>query len=90
MRSRHLCLLLTVIACLTISGCAEVTVGPRTEIHYVIVKAGQPIRILDNVKVHGERLDGAGMTEIDLGGWIAMPPEHWDVIKALLPKPKDP
>lgn len=59
------------------SGCS---IGPTTEVRYVIVHPGQPIRILENVSATGERMDGAGPTTVDLGGWIAMPPDHWTVI----------
>ncbi len=86
MRSRQLCLPLLMIASSVISGCAEVTIGPRVETHYVIVKPGQPIRILENKTVRGERLDGAGVADIDIGGWVAMPPEHWEVINKMLVK----
>lgn len=86
MKPRHLSLLLIAIVCSMISGCAEVTVGPRVETRYVIVKAGQPIRILENHRVKGERLDGGGVADLDIGGWVAMPSEHWQQVKALLPK----
>lgn len=67
--------ILTII--LMLAGC---TLGPTTEVRYVIVHPGQPIRILDPLSATGERLDGGGTATIDLGGWVAMPPDHWEVI----------
>ncbi len=64
-----------------LSGC---TLGPVEETRYVIVHAGQPIRILTNESATGERLDGAGVASFDIGGWVAMPPDHWETIKTIL------
>lgn len=64
-----------------LSGC---TLGPTVETRYVIVHPGQPIHILQSVTATGERLDGAGPAEFDLGGWVAMPPDHWTTIKGIL------
>jgi hypothetical protein len=84
---RHLLILSAMMSCVVLSGCGEVTIGPRTEIRTVIVKPGQPVRILENVKVRAERMDGSpGQTEVDVGGWVAMPPEHWAALKAILEK----
>jgi hypothetical protein len=66
---------------LTMSGC---TIGPTVETRYVVVHPGQPIRILSTVTANGERLDGAGVAEFDISGWVVMPPDHWATIKALL------
>lgn len=76
------CLLLLTV-CWLISGCG-LTLGPTTEVRYVIVHPGQPIRLLENHSVRGERLDGAGVADQDIGGWVAMPPDHWAVIAAAL------
>lgn len=87
MKNPRLSLALLMAVSLSISGCGGVTLGPRVEIRYVIVKPGQPIRILENKTVRGERLDGEpGSAPIDIGGWIAMPPEHWDAVKERLEK----
>jgi hypothetical protein len=39
---------------------------------------------MKNVKVPGERLDGGGVVEHDVGGWVMMPPEHWAAVEKIL------
>lgn len=65
------------------TGC---TIGPTVEVRHVLIHPGQPLRILENVSATGERLDGGGVATHDLGGWVAMPPSHWQVIKGILDK----
>lgn len=65
------------------TGC---TIGPTVEVRHVLIHPGQPLRILENVTVTGERLDGGGQASHDLGGWVAMPPSHWAVIAGILEK----
>jgi hypothetical protein len=76
-------LALLALALLTLPAC---TIGPTVETRYVIVHPGQPVRILQGVTVTGERLDGGGPATLDIGGWIAMPPDHWAIIAGLIRK----
>lgn len=48
----------------------------------MIVHPGQPLRVMESVTVKGERLDGGGIAEHDVSGWVMMPPDHWDLISA--------
>ena len=76
-----------------ILGCAF---GPKTETHHVLIKPGVPVRILENRKLQArtlasKKVDGATITGVvsqDVGGWVAMPEEHWDVIERKLKEAK--
>lgn len=72
---------------LMLTGCV---IGPTVEVRHVLIHPGQPLRVLDNVTVSGERLDGGGAAEHDIGGWVVMPPDHWAAIKAIIEKGKTP
>ncbi len=90
MKNYLLTLVLSLMTCaLSVmqTGC---TIGPTVETRYVAIKPGQPIRILENRTVRGDRLDNAGVAEFDIGGWIAMPPEHWEAVKRSLEKGNQP
>ena len=73
---------------LILTGC---TIGPTVETRHVFIHPGQPLRVMTNVKVSGERLDGGGAVTHDVGGWVMMPPTHWAAVEAALkqaqPKP---
>ena len=70
--------LLMIILLMMILGC---TLGPQVKTKYVIVKPGLPVRVLENRVVRVKMLNGsADSVNQDIGGWIAMPPEHWDYI----------
>jgi hypothetical protein len=80
--------------CLLTSGCG-LSIGPQTNTEVVVLKAGVPVRILDNKTVRVrtlaaekvadvENAKGGGITKQDIGGWVAMPPEHWEVIEKKL------
>ena len=79
---------LMILACslLFVAGC-DVTLGPKVEKKTIIVQSGTGIEILDNVTVHGRvtasNADGS-YDEIkqDIGGWVAMHPNHWQSLKA--------
>jgi hypothetical protein len=63
-------------------GC-DLTLGPKVATRYVLVNPGIPVEILENKSVQCRILkdeDGAAVKQ-DIGGWIAMPPEHWNIIK---------
>ena len=69
-----------------LSGCG-VTVGPRVETQVVILRPGNPVRILENRKLKCQSMTGSeAMISQDVGGWVAMPPEHWDAVKRQLEK----
>ena len=75
--------LLTLICCGT-SGC-DITLGPKVKTVYVLVRPGKPLQILENVQARGRLLgDDGGTVEQDIGGWVAMPQEHWEAIKRTL------
>lgn len=77
MSRRPLFLLALATSCLLISAC---TIGPRVESRFVILKPGQPGTILENVTVPMSSLNGSEHSEQDIGGWVAMPPEHWNAV----------
>ena len=61
-----------------ISACAVKTV-------YTIMEPGRPGMILENVKVQFRQLASDGQSvQQDVGGWVAMPPAHWNEVKAAL------
>lgn len=75
------------LACVAmLAGCAGgVTLGPTIQREFILVKPGQPIRILSNATVRGQRTGDEAIVEKQaIGGWVAMPPEHWEVVKAQL------
>jgi hypothetical protein len=67
-----------------ISGC-DVTLGPKTEVKTIIVKPGSGVEVLSDVVVNARLLSGVdGNTDIfrqDIGGWIAVHPDHWQSVK---------
>lgn len=80
MKSRRLFLPILTISCFAISGCDGPTIGPRVETKTVIVYPGQPLQILSNVKVTGRRLADDDQVVQDIGGWVAMPREHFEAL----------
>jgi hypothetical protein len=83
---RRFLLAAVMLICLASSGCApSLRLGPETKTEYVLVKAGRPIVILKNTTVTGRVLDGTGQeVQQDVGGWIMMPPDHWDAVQRAL------
>ena len=67
-----------------LSACEGITLGPVVKREFILVRAGHPIQILSNVAVQGRRLDDDSIARVEIGGWIAMPPEHWEVVKGVL------
>ena len=65
-------------------GC-NLTLGPIVENKIIIVEPGVPIEILENKELDCRVLtDKDGETNVvkqDVGGWVAMPPAHWDTFK---------
>ena len=74
-------LLLIVIAFLLTLGCAGLTLGPRVATQTVIVGVGKPIQVLQTVTVKGRRLDSDVIVQQNIGGWVAMPYEHFQVLR---------
>lgn len=82
------CSLLLVILC----GC-DVTIGPKVGNNAIIVKAGTGIEVLDAAVVHAHLLkdakaedDGEKVFKQDIGGWIALHPDHWESVKNTIRK----
>lgn len=80
MKPSRLCLLVLMLACLAISACDGPTIGPRVETKTVVFYPGQPLQILENATVRGRRLGDDAQVEQDVGGWVAMPREHFDAL----------
>jgi len=74
---------LTTISCLTISACAGcngLTLGPTTKVEYVIVYPGQPVQVMENETVRVRTLSSNSVGKHDIGGWVAMPREHFEAL----------
>jgi len=68
------------------SGCG-LTLGPVTKTEYVLIHPGKPLTALENKTVRARVLDGTGdAVKQDIGGWIMLPPDHWEAIKKRLEK----
>ena len=86
-------LLAAMTTCCGSWGCG-LTVGPQTKVEYVIVQPGQPVRILENTVAKSRllRFEGDPMhagdppVQQDVGGWVAMPEEHWKAVQRALEK----
>lgn len=80
-----------ILACsilvLLLTGC-DITLGPKVEKKAIIVYPGVPVEILQAVKldchtlVKSEQEGEVDVFKQDVGGWVAMPPEHWKSLKA--------
>jgi hypothetical protein len=68
------------------SGCEPtVAIGPRVRDVYTLVHSGRPLQVLENTTVKGRVLEGSGdAVDQDVGGWIMMPPDHWETVKKSL------
>ncbi len=63
------------------------TLGPKTKTEVVVTHAGKPMKALANQKIRGQVLDTPhDPIEQDCGGWIFMPPDHWDFVQKELDK----
>lgn len=48
------------------------------------------MQALENTTVKGRLIDGSGKAvEQDVGGWIFMPPSHWELIKKEVEKAQE-
>lgn len=69
---------------LLLPGCGGLTLGPTIERKAIIVNAGVPIEVLENVEVEARVLGPDGPSETftqDIGGWITMHPSHYKTVK---------
>lgn len=78
---------LTILACslliLALSGCS-LTLGPVIEKRAIIIHSGVPIEIVQQIKVDCRVLKDKEESDIfkqDVGGWVAMHPDHWNTLK---------
>lgn len=80
---RAICVLLLALS----AGCGGLTIGPVVEKKAIIVHSGTGIEITEDVTVHGHALkpdDKEGPVdtfEVNVGGWIAVHPDHWAALK---------
>lgn len=75
--------LAAIIFLLPFSGCG-LTLGPTVEKKAIIVRAGTAIEIIEDEEVMARILTGDGNSDLfsqNVGGWIAMHPDHWDALK---------
>jgi hypothetical protein len=73
------------------SGCTIVVQQGKDVIveKYIIMHSGIPIEVLENTEVQGKALNNSsGCSTWDIGGWIAMPPEHWNDLNEVIGKLK--
>ena len=82
---RFILLLITICLCCLSWGCQGISLGPQVRTEYVVMHPGRPIQVLENTSVKGRVLDGSGdAVQQDVGGWVTMPPDHWDAVKRAL------
>jgi hypothetical protein len=67
------------------AGCQQVI-----ETKYVIVHPGSPMQATENQRLRGRTLAGDAIAEQDVGGWIMMPPDHWDALRRRLQEQAEP
>lgn len=81
------CLLFSVIL---VSGCG---LRPSETVTYITVSPGTPLQLLDvpagakgqDLMARGKDLKSDKVVEKQkINGWMAMPPDHWKVVKAKL------
>jgi len=75
-------IILILIMCCGISACSF-SVGPQVESRIAIMRPGDAMMITENIKVKGKLLKDpkAGEVKQDIGGWMAMPLNHWEIVK---------
>lgn len=68
--------------CSLLAGCSGLTLGPTVERQVIVVRAGTAIEVLDSVEVEARVLTEEGAVfQQNIGGWIAMHPDHWEAVK---------
>ena len=69
--------LMMTLACSMSLAC---TLGPRVRTEVVLVTPGRPLQVTQNVTVKGQILGTDQPVKQDIGGWIAMPRDHFDAL----------
>jgi hypothetical protein len=75
------------LACSALLFCAscDITLGPKIERKAIIVVSGVPVEILESraldCHVLSEKSGEINRFKQDVGGWVAMPPDHWKTLK---------
>lgn len=74
------CLLLIFAA-----GC-NLTLGPQIATNAIIVEPGVAVRLVENKTVkatllHPKTPEESRYFKQSVGGWIAFPPEHWEIVQ---------
>lgn len=67
-----------------VAGCGGLTLGPVIEKKAIIVRAGTGIEIVEQTAVEARVLNPDGPSDLfeqDIGGWIALHPDHWQAVK---------
>ncbi|HOR26867.1 MAG TPA: hypothetical protein PLG73_02465 [Candidatus Sumerlaeota bacterium] len=59
---------------------------PRVRTEVLIVKPGAPLTVVENVTVTGKLPGTDNFVRQDIGGWVAMPGEHFDALLDALDK----
>ena len=84
MTTRSFWVSLVSVLVLLLAGCSGLTIGPTVEKRLIVVKAGAPLQVTDQVNVHGRLLtadEKSDIIEVDIGGWVVMHPDHWEAVK---------
>lgn len=74
------------------SGCQNmVRIGPQEKETITVLHPGRPVRILRNVALEARPLNDEDGTpaNVDVGGWVAMPPDHWKEVTASIQRLND-
>ena len=75
---------------LLIVGCeiTPVQIGPQEKETITILHPGRPVVIERNYTVDARPLadQNAKPAKVDVGGWVAMPPDHWDAVQTRILK----
>lgn len=64
------------MASLAIAGCKGLTLGPTTQVEYVVVYPGDAAQVLENETVTVRNLKTGLVGKQNIGGWWVMPREH--------------
>lgn len=76
-------MLLTGLMLSFLTSCAALNLGPETRTVTVIVRPGHALKVTENATVQG--VDDAGnVVKQDIGGWMAMPEEHFQALMKAL------
>lgn len=73
-----------VAAVLLCCASCDLTLGPKIERRAIIIASGVPVEIIESRKLECHALNETEVNPFqqDVGGWIAMPPDHWKTVKS--------